>query len=65
MGIRIATGIIQPRSGGAFLLSFVLHGLADHTHQSGAIPKPDQSGVVHGHAAAVGADREKLEGISG
>ncbi|WBF68241.1 hypothetical protein LN040_03820 [Desulfovibrio subterraneus] len=39
--------------------------LADHTHQNGAIPKPDQSGVVHGHAGAVGADRERLEGISG
>jgi len=42
-----------------------LHVLADHTHQSGAIPKPDQSGSVHGHANAVGADRDKLEGISG
>lgn len=38
---------------------------ADHTHQSGAVPKPDQSAEVHGHAEAVGEDRGKLEGISG
>jgi hypothetical protein len=42
-----------------------LHVLADHTHNGGAIPKPDQSGAVHGHAGQVDDRRGRLEGISG
>lgn len=39
--------------------------LADHTHNSGIVPMPDQSGAVHVHADAVDERRCDLEEISG
>lgn len=49
--------------GGGEHVREALHVLADHIHQGVAVPKPDQSGGVHGHAEAVGEDRG--EGVSG